>query len=252
MRASRGTLALVAAGLAALAVGAFAVSRDGDGGGLAPAPAAGTGLGSLPGPAQPVVSSSIGASSPAYYAHPAGAGYRLRGGGGTANVGPNGAGLSGAGTAFGLTVAGVGRPSHLTATHVVALGAAANRVSLDRGGLSEWYEAGPMGIEQGFALDRRPAGDGPVTLDLQLSGKVRASADGPGSVLLSRPGAAGLVYGRLSATDADGAVLRSALSLRGRRLVIQVWDDRASYPIRIDPTVAQADKLTPSDETGNG
>ena len=33
----------------------------------------------------------------------------------------------------------------------------ANRVSYQRAGLTEWYANGPLGLEQGFTIPRRPA-----------------------------------------------------------------------------------------------
>ena len=127
-----------------------------------------------------------------------------------------------------------------------------NRVSLDRGALTEWYAAGPLGIEQGFTLSRRPAGTaGPLTLALQLGGGVRAHLDS-GTVLLTQAGRPGLSYGQLWATDAKGRPLRAELQLRGGRLLIQVWDRGASYPLTIDPLIQQGNKLTGSGETGAG
>ena len=54
----------------------------------------------------------------------------------------------------------------------VAPRARGDRVVYARGsGVSEWYAAGPLGLEQGFTLSRRPAGrSGAATLALALGG----------------------------------------------------------------------------------
>jgi hypothetical protein len=59
----------------------------------------------------------------------------------------------------------------------------------------------------------------------------------------------GLCYAGLHATDARGRRLRAWLQARGGRIVVRVDDRGAVYPIRIDPTVEQAE-LTPSDGAG--
>ena len=77
-----------------------------------------------------------------------------------------------------MTAAGLGRGGRLEPAGVRSVSAKGNRVSLDRGALTEWYTAGPFGIEQGFTLARRPAGKaGPLTLALRLGGG-RACASG--------------------------------------------------------------------------
>jgi hypothetical protein len=130
----------------------------------------------------------------------------LGGGGVTADPDVGRVGLRGGGVSLSVTVAGVGRGGRLERPEVVSVAAQANRVSLDRGGLTEWYEAGPLGLEQGFTLARRPAGTAaPVTLLLQLEGEVRARQAPSGTIVLTRPGRAGLRYEALSATDANGA-----------------------------------------------
>lgn len=54
----------------------------------------------------------------------------------------------------------------------VAPQANANRVEYRRDGLTEWYENGPLGLEQGFALPHRPGKTNgkPLTFELALRG----------------------------------------------------------------------------------
>jgi hypothetical protein len=132
----------------------------------------------------------------------------------------------------------------------VAPQAEANRVEYRRGGLTEWYLNGPLGLEQGFTLARPPAGKTaePLTLAFTLSGHLIASVDSTGrGVVLRRPdGKAVLRYRGLTAYDATGRELQAWVQISGDELRLQVDDTEAQYPLVIDPFVQQA-KLTASD-----
>ncbi|MPZ16418.1 MAG: hypothetical protein GEV06_00675 [Luteitalea sp.] len=119
--------------------------------------------------------------------------------------------------------------------------AATNRVEYVRGPLTEWYVNGPVGLEQGFTLDARPAqADGPLTLAMTLTGPGTPRLDGETNVVTWQDG---LSYGGLFAVDAEGRELPASLALDGRTLRIEVDDEAAVYPIVIDPWLQQA-KLT--------
>ena len=120
--------------------------------------------------------------------------------------------------------------------------ASADRVTYARGPVREWWANGPLGLEQGFDIARRPAGSGALTLSLAVSGSARLDH---GTVLL--PG--GLRYAGLRATDARGRSLRAWLQVRNGRILVRVDDRGARYPLRIDPFVEQAE-LTRSDGVG--
>ena len=127
--------------------------------------------------------------------------------------------------------------------------ARANRVYLpSRAGLREWYANGPFGLEQGMTLSSRPAGadsNGALRLEFALGG-ASARLQG-GRLTFAGPGGRAILrYSGLIATDARGRVLPSGLQLDGRRLLIEVNDRRARYPITIDPLI-QAAILTASD-----
>ena len=144
-----------------------------------------------------------------------------------------------------MTVAGdTVRGDRVDRPAAASVGAHANRVSLDRRGLTEWYAAGPLGIEQGFTLARRPAGEGgPVMLALRLAGEVRARQASSGTVLLTRPGAAGAALrSALGDRRARAAAPRDASSAR-RQARDPVRDRGASYPLVIDPLIQQGPKL---------
>src|SRR4051812_20209872 len=161
----------------ALACGAVVLS--GALSGTAPSPR-GSGVGgaaalerlqSLPLQAQSVISAKLGAGAASFAARPRGNGYRLAGGGVVADFGGRGARMRVAGGSLSMALAGVGRGGRLGSVGAVSLRARANRVSLRRAGLREWYAAGPLGVEQGFMVGSRPSGGGgSVALALRLRG----------------------------------------------------------------------------------
>lgn len=141
-----------------------------------------------------------------------------------------------------MSLEAFGRTSALQALAPASPVASADRVSYARGPVREWWANGPLGLEQGFDIAQRPAGSGALTLSLAVSGSVRRDKR---AVLL--PG--GLRYAGLRATDARGRSLRAWLQVRDGRILVRVADRGARYPLRIDPTVEQAE-LTPSDGVG--
>ena len=133
-----------------------------------------------------------------------------------------------------------------------------NRVEYRHRGVTEWYENGPMGLEQGFLLAESPGNarkgrNQPLTLALAISGDLLAALEPAGpdkkssALTLTRKNRqAALRYTGLSARDATGRELRSWLELRGKRLLLRVEDGGARYPVVVDPWIQQAE-LTPSD-----
>jgi hypothetical protein len=205
--------------------------------------AAGThsaGLLSLPAAAQAPVSAALGRDEAAYQIHglvarnPA---QRL-----VARFGRSGVAVTAGSARFGIALEAFGRPDALRALAPASPVASADRVTYARGPVSEWWTNGPLGLEQGFDIARRPAGSGALTLSLAVSGKTRLDH---GALLL--PG--GLRYAGLRATDARGHRLRAWLQVLKGRVLVRVNDHGAHYPLRIDPTVEQAE-LTPSDGVG--
>ena len=198
------------------------------------------GLLSLPAAAQAPVSAALGGDEAAYQIHglmarnPA---QRL-----AARFGRSGVAVTAGSTRFAISLEAFGRPIALRALALGSPVASADRVTYARGPVREWWTNGPLGLEQGFDIARRPAGSGALTLSLAVSGTVRLDH---GTVLL--PG--GLRYAGLRATDARGRSLRAWLQARNGRILVRVNDRGARYPLRIDPFVQQAE-LTPSDGVG--
>jgi hypothetical protein len=201
--------------------------------------------------AQSAISAALGKQSTAFSARRTGDGYRLRGGGVTARLGARHVTLRTTGVSLSFGLAGLGRGARLGVPAQPTLGAHGNRVTLERDGVTEWYAAGPFGIEQGFTLSQRPAGSGGgLTLALRLAGGARAEQDAAGNVVLSQPGGKRLSYGALSAVDAGGRTLPASLHARGNVLELRVRDRGAVYPVVIDPLIQQGAKLVGSDLIG--
>jgi FG-GAP repeat len=149
-----------------------------------------------------------------------------------------------AGGSLSMVVSRVGRGEHLSSVGFASLVAHANRVTYDREALSEWYAAGPLGIEQGFTIARRPAGAaGPLTLALALGGSLHARLAGSQVSFLTPSGRMALRYGALAAVDAGGRRLPASLTLSGHSLLLHVSDRGARYPVRIDPFIQQGSAL---------
>jgi hypothetical protein len=207
-------------------VGSRAVSREG--------------LSSLPVAAQGSVSAALGSDQAAYrldglLAHnPA---QRL-----SARFGRSGVAVAAGSARFAISLKAFGRGDALHALPPVSPVASADRVSYARGSLREWWANGPLGLEQGFDLARRPAGAGALTLSLAVPASARLDH---GTVLL--PG--GLRYAGVHATDAGGRALPAWLQVRDGRVLVRVDDRGARYPVRVDPFVEQAE-LTAGDGVG--
>lgn len=210
------------------------------------------GISSLPFQAQALISQSLGRDLPEFEvraAQGAGAG-KFQTNNAKQNIaaefGPDGVSLQTGGVAWGVGLKGYGYSGSLTPAAAVAPSARHNRVEYRRGMLTEWYANGPLGIEQGFTVSKRPAlthalkdGRGPLTIVLGLRGDLAAAVDRDGAGLtLSDPhGKAVLRYMALTAVEAGGKRLGAHMELRGHELLLRVNDAAARYPLTIDPIV---------------
>jgi hypothetical protein len=151
---------------------------------------------------------------------------------------------------WGMETRGYGYGDALHAVGAVAPWAESNRVEYRRDGVTEWYENGPLGLEQGFMLAHPPgiANGQTLTVELALRGDLVAALDpgGKGLELRGKDGKAVLRYTGVAARDATGRELRSWLEVRGEQLLLRVDDGGARYPVAVDPWVQQAE-LTASD-----
>lgn len=207
-------------------------------------------LARLPVEAQALVSTALGAHRSTFAARATRFGYTLAGGGVAARLGRGTALLSGAGGSVSLALQAAGRGRVLRAVAAAPPTARANRVVYGHGNVAEWYTAGPLGLEQGFTVARRPSGlTGPLVLAIAARGSLLIHRSGSGLVFTSRSGVVSLRYGGLQATDAAGRRLLATFALQDGKLLIRVSDQHARYPVRIDPFIQQGDKLTANDTT---
>ncbi|HOX47521.1 MAG TPA: hypothetical protein PK668_28265 [Myxococcota bacterium] len=155
-----------------------------------------------------------------------------------------------------LRLARLGREDDLRPVGPASPAAEGNRVEYRRGGgLTEWYLHGPPGLEQGFTLEQRPAGEGELVVEVELGGPLtpRLAAGGQAIELVDRTGTERLRYVDLFARDADGAPLPCHLELRAGMARLVVEDGGARYPLEIDPLVQTfTAQLLPVDGTGYG
>ena len=205
------------------------------------------GLPSLPADAQGPISAALGKDDSDYRVHPNANGLRgenLRQGL-VAEFTRRGVEVHSHSVRWGLETRGYGYGDALHAVESVAPQANANRVEYRYDGMTEWYENGPLGLEQGFTLARPPgkATGEPLTLELALRGDLVAALESTGTSLELRrkDGKVALRYEGLKARDATGRELRSWLDVRGERLLLRVKDGEARYPVVLDPWIQQAE-----------
>lgn len=216
---------------------------------------ASVGLSALPLAAQPAVSGALGSETPGYQAE------NVSGGAEARNprqqlasyFTATGVEVSRGGSSWQLSLRAFGHGTALTPAGEVQPRASSNRVEYQRGSLTEWYSNGPVGLEQGFTLERPPAGigSGPLTIALALSGDLTAGVNQDRSGLtLTAKGQPLLQYTGLCAYDATGKELRAWLEIGGQQLLVKVDDAQARYPVVVDPFL-QAAELTPSNAASN-
>ena len=147
-----------------------------------------------------------------------------------------------------LRLARIGRGAALAPLADGEVSSEGARVEIRRAGLVEWYLNSPAGLEQGFTLEERPAGDGPLVVELVVAG-ARPALRGD-AVVFETGAQRRLRYGELAAADAAGHALASRFEVpSGERLRIVVDDAGATYPLVIDPLLTEtADTQLESDQ----
>ena len=208
-----------------------------------------SGWSQLPLAARGVVSTAVASDDPRYRISPSAAGLTARNPvqGLRLRFSRAGVGVAANGNDLQLALRAVGRGAAVQRLATVAPQmTAANRTVYRRSGLSEWYANGPLGLEQGFTLQHRPAGRGALTFTVGLAGSLAARATQHGQTVSF----GSLAYRGLVVTDARGRKLPAQLRLAHDRLVISVSDRAARYPVRVDPFL-QTSELTASDGAAN-
>ena len=206
------------------------------------------GLTALPAAAWGPVSAALGRADSAYRVHGLAASnqaqrFRVR-------FAPSGVRLRLRGGSVALGLWAEGRPTRLARVQAAPARVDANRVTYARPWVREWYVNGPAGLEQAFDLLKRPAGTKPLRLMIAVAGATRLRSDARGGVLIITSGGGALRYFDVSATDAGGRALPARLCMGHHRLVIQVDDAGARYPVRVDPLIQQGGKLVGAGAVG--
>ncbi len=205
-------------------------------------------LSRLPVAAQGVISAALGGDSSAFRARASAHGFRVSNPaqGMQASFGRGGVRIQAGSLRARLRLAAIGYGDLLVPAPATAPTAARNRVSFQRAGYTEWYANGPLGLEQGFTIERRPRGNAaqPLMLAIAVSGNTHVSLARHGKVAYLRHDRDLLRYMGLHVSDARGRALRSRLGTRAGRILLEVDAARAAYPLRVDPLVQQGSKLT--------
>ena len=110
-----------------------------------------------------------------------------------------------------------------------------------RPGVTEEYSVSVDGVRQDFVLRQRPAGDGALRVQLDVTG-AKAEALANGARLVLDGSGRKLAYTRLMVVDAESKELTARMQVATEtQVVLLVDDDAATYPLRIDPTFSDAD-----------
>ena len=139
------------------------------------------GFARLPVPLRGLVSGTLGRSDRAFWVRRAGAGFVLVNGaqGFSARFSDSGVRVSARGGHLALSLAGVGYGSSFRPLGSRPPSADRNRVSYADRALTQWYENGPLGLEQGFTLRAPPpAGAARGRVTVALRGRVAEGAFG--------------------------------------------------------------------------
>jgi hypothetical protein len=152
---------------------------------------------------------------------------------------------------FGMKLTGVGYGDALTPVGDGEISAQGKRIEIRKSQITEWYVNKPEGLEQGFTLSAPPASNrnGRLRLNLNVTGELhaKAAANGQAAILKDGRGRAVLGYDHLAAWDANHKPLPATMSVNGNEIALEVDDASAVYPVTIDPTFTQFNKLTAND-----
>ncbi len=130
----------------------------------------------------------------------------------------------------------------------------ANQISYDQGLVKQWFVNGPMGLQQGFTINKRPGknktGNLVLTLDVDSDLQPRPAAASRGVDFVTTDEEVVLQYTGLMVVDADTRQLPAHIETHRNQIDIVVDDSKAVYPVMVDPIFQQA-KLTANDGAGN-
>ena len=146
-----------------------------------------------------------------------------------------------AGENFALLVNALGREkSKLTKIKPGKISSDEKIARLHRNNLIEEFTTSSAGIRQDFVVPTAPKGKGKLVLELGVLG-ASVALDDKGAKLILKSGRE-LAYHSLLVTDNTGQSLPAQFVVEDKHLLRIVVDDTgAQYPVRIDPTITDAD-----------
>lgn len=119
--------------------------------------------------------------------------------------------------------------------------------------LTEWYQNGPLGIEQGFTLTRPLGAQCQESLSLEIAVPGARDVKSHGSHIEITPSGTDsqrLSYSNLFAVDATGRTLPSTMHVsRDHHIILTVATQGARYPIVVDPLISTEQSELAPDET---
>lgn len=139
-----------------------------------------------------------------------------------------------------LALASVGRGDAIEPMAGHDVSASEREVRIERAaGVVEWWRAVAEGLEHGVTLAERASGEGPLVLSLSLGAGVHAEQAGSEALRFASADGIGLAtYSHLVVIDANGEHVPARLLAAGEHARIEVDDERARYPLVVDPLVA--------------
>ena len=147
-----------------------------------------------------------------------------------------------------LQMDGFGRQDKVFGLPAPKFSQADGRTEFSYAAFSEWYRATDIGLEQGFSIHQKPAGNGQLVLHMQLdtvlSGALSADSR---SVSFAVGNGQALHYSDLRALDAKGHDLPAGLIYSKSQIAIQIDDHAAAYPITVDPLIYVENELVALD-----
>ncbi len=122
--------------------------------------------------------------------------------------------------------------------------------------LDEWYVNDTRGLEHGYTVQARPQHSGdetaPLTFELNVRGSLTPElhAERSGIGFVDADGNEVVTYSGLYVFDANGIAQNSSFSVKQDRIVIEIEETHATYPLTVDPIGRQT--YIKASNTGSG
>ena len=117
--------------------------------------------------------------------------------------------------------------------------------------VNHWFINSPLGLEQGFTLNKKLAGKGDLKVSLSLKSEYQAKLINNNLQFKNKNQQTQLTYNQLVAFDAEGKKIPSRMLFNEKtnQLTLSVNDTQAIYPLIIDPLFSTEIKRTASDSS---